>query len=163
MRDTAGHGPRRLLVVDDDPAICALLADLASSFGYLVDTASVPSEIDTHLGRGHDLVMLDLSLGETDGMRLARLLGVEPDSQMRTQRIIGLNSGSEGGTRMASPPEVGLGEVDDLGAAPVDRRSVELKVAGTDDFSLRCSYHNTQRLWNRVSGTEEADLELLEG
>jgi EAL domain-containing protein (putative c-di-GMP-specific phosphodiesterase class I)/ActR/RegA family two-component response regulator len=75
VRDTAGHGPRRLLVVDDDPAICALLADLASSFGYLVDTASVPSEIDTHLGRGHDLVMLDLSLGETDGMRVMRQLG----------------------------------------------------------------------------------------
>ena len=75
MRDTAGHGPRRLLVVDDDPAICALLADLASSFGYHVDTASVPSEIDTHLGRGHDLVMLDLSLGETDGMRVMRQLG----------------------------------------------------------------------------------------
>ena len=70
----AAKPARRLLIVDDDPAICQLLADLASSFGYQVDIASVPSEIDTHLGRGHDLVMLDLSLGETDGMLVMRQL-----------------------------------------------------------------------------------------
>lgn len=75
MSDAALPARRRLLVVDDDPAICALLADLATSFGYSVDTASVPDDIWRHLGGGHDLVLLDLSLGETDGMRVMRELG----------------------------------------------------------------------------------------
>ena len=37
---------------------------------YETDTASTPDEIDRLLGTGHDIVMLDLSLGETDGMRV---------------------------------------------------------------------------------------------
>lgn len=65
----------RLLVIDDDPAICQLIADIAVVFDYETDIASTPSEIAELLGRGHDLVMLDLSLGETDGMRVMRELG----------------------------------------------------------------------------------------
>ena len=65
----------RLLIVDDDPAICQLIADIANMFDYQTDIASTPAEIEQHLGGGHDLVMLDLSLGETDGMRVMRDLG----------------------------------------------------------------------------------------
>jgi EAL domain-containing protein (putative c-di-GMP-specific phosphodiesterase class I)/ActR/RegA family two-component response regulator len=65
----------RLLIVDDDPAICQLIADIANVFDYQTDIASTPDEIDQFLGGGHDLVMLDLSLGETDGMRVMRDLG----------------------------------------------------------------------------------------
>ena len=39
------------------------------------DIATTPDVIDQFLGLGHDLVMLDLSLGETDGMRVMRDLG----------------------------------------------------------------------------------------
>ncbi len=66
---------RTLLVIDDDIAICQMLADLASSFGYQTDIACTPEQIDRLVGGGHDLVMLDLSLGETDGMRVMRVLG----------------------------------------------------------------------------------------
>lgn len=65
----------RLLVIDDDPAICQLIADIAVAFDYETDIASTPAEIEVLLGGGHDLVMLDLSLGETDGMRVMRELG----------------------------------------------------------------------------------------
>jgi EAL domain-containing protein (putative c-di-GMP-specific phosphodiesterase class I) len=67
------HRPR-LLVVDDDPAIGQLIADVALVFDYATDIATTPEEIDALLGTGHDLVMLDLSLGETDGMRVMRQL-----------------------------------------------------------------------------------------
>ena len=65
----------RLLVIDDDPAICQLIADIANMFDYQTDIASTPDEIERLVGGGHDLVMLDLSLGETDGMRVMRDLG----------------------------------------------------------------------------------------
>ncbi|MBU6316725.1 MAG: hypothetical protein KGR47_09485, partial [Acidobacteria bacterium] len=57
----------RLLVIDDDPAICQLIADIAMSFDYLTEVASTPAEMSALVGGGHDLIMLDLSLGETDG------------------------------------------------------------------------------------------------
>lgn len=65
----------RLLVVDDDPAICQLIEAIAMAWNYRTDTASTPEDIDRLLGTGHDIVMLDLSLGETDGMRVMRALG----------------------------------------------------------------------------------------
>lgn len=65
----------RLLVIDDDPAICELIATIASTWDYETDIATTPDVIDQFLGLGHDLVMLDLSLGETDGMRVMRDLG----------------------------------------------------------------------------------------
>lgn len=65
----------RLLIIDDDPAICELIAAIAAGCNYDTDVASTPADIEDQLGRGHDLVMLDLSLGETDGMRVMRDLG----------------------------------------------------------------------------------------
>lgn len=67
----------RLLVIDDDPAICQLLSDLAIAFGYDTTTASTPDEIFERLGGSYALIMLDLSLGETDGMRVMRALAEE--------------------------------------------------------------------------------------
>ena len=62
----------RLLVIDDDPAICQLIADIAMAFDYQTDIASTPEQMAELVGGGHDLIMLDLSLGETDGMRVMR-------------------------------------------------------------------------------------------
>ncbi|MEY4175552.1 MAG: transcriptional regulator [Actinomycetota bacterium] len=62
----------RLLVIDDDPAICQLIADIAMAFDYQTDIATTPAQMAALVGGGHDLVMLDLSLGETDGMRVMR-------------------------------------------------------------------------------------------
>ena len=62
----------RLLIIDDDPAICQLIADIARAFDYVTDIASTPAQMSALVGGGHDLVMLDLSLGETDGMKVMR-------------------------------------------------------------------------------------------
>jgi hypothetical protein len=66
------HVRPKLLIIDDDPAICQLIADIARSFDYVTDIASTPPQMSALVGGGHDLVMLDLSLGETDGMKVMR-------------------------------------------------------------------------------------------
>ena len=66
-----------LLIIDDDRAICAMLTEIARNLGYRVDSASTAAEIDVAIGRPHDLVMLDLSLGDTDGMVVMRSLAAQ--------------------------------------------------------------------------------------
>ncbi|CAB4816669.1 MAG: EAL domain-containing protein [Actinobacteria bacterium] len=64
----------RLLVIDDDVAVAELLGDIAFGHGFETDIASTPAEIDQLAGVGHDLVLLDLTLGDTDGLQVMRLL-----------------------------------------------------------------------------------------
>ncbi|CAB4721444.1 MAG: EAL domain-containing protein [Actinobacteria bacterium] len=64
----------RLLVIDDDAAVAELLGDIAFGHGFETDIATTPAEIDRLAGIGHDLVLLDLTLGDTDGLQVMRLL-----------------------------------------------------------------------------------------
>ncbi|MFZ9629235.1 MAG: EAL domain-containing response regulator [Ilumatobacteraceae bacterium] len=73
MTDVSTPRPR-LLVIDDDPAICEMLSVIAGSLGYDTATASTLAEIDRRTAEHHDLILLDLSLGETDGMTVMRTL-----------------------------------------------------------------------------------------
>ena len=66
----------RLLVIDDEPSICELIGDVATVVGFDVDLASTPGEIDSRLGKGHDLVVLDLQLGGEDGISAMRTLAL---------------------------------------------------------------------------------------
>ena len=66
----------RLLVIDDEPSICELIGDVATVVGFDVDLASTPGEIDSRLGKGHDLVVLDLQLGGEDGISAMRTLAI---------------------------------------------------------------------------------------
>src|SRR5436305_2776875 len=72
---------RRILLIEDEPAISSLIARALSAAGYAVDRAET--------GRGglhcaasgdYDLVLLDLVMPDLDGrMVLQRLLGMRPD------------------------------------------------------------------------------------
>ena len=64
----------RLLVIDDDEAVAELLGDIAFGHGFQTDVASTVARIDELAGVGHDLVLLDLTLGDTDGLQVMRLL-----------------------------------------------------------------------------------------
>lgn len=64
----------RLLVIDDDEAVAELLGDIAFGYGFQTDVASTVAQIDELAGVGHDLVLLDLTLGDTDGLQVMRLL-----------------------------------------------------------------------------------------
>lgn len=65
----------RVLVIDDEPAICELVAEVAESIGFEVRSASTPDEIEVALEWRCDLVVLDLSLGEIDGIEVMSRLG----------------------------------------------------------------------------------------
>jgi len=61
---------KRILLVEDDPAIRMAIEDDLSFEGYSVDTAITGSEgLDKGLSRIHDLIILDLMLpGGADGL-----------------------------------------------------------------------------------------------
>jgi len=65
----------RVLVIDDEPAICELIEAVAESIGFHVTSASTGDEIEAALGGRFDLVVLDLSLGDLDGIELMGRLG----------------------------------------------------------------------------------------
>jgi DNA-binding response OmpR family regulator len=58
----------RILVVDDDPEVCALLHMVLSREGHKVDVVGSADAALAVLAEGrHDLVILDVSLGAADG------------------------------------------------------------------------------------------------
>ncbi len=64
----------RMLVVDDEVAICELIREVATSVGFDVETASDGYTIDAKLGAGHAVTVLDLSLAGDDGVTAMRTL-----------------------------------------------------------------------------------------
>ena len=61
-----------MLVVDDEAAICELIAAVAEGAGFRADCASERQDIDRLIGTFHDITVLDLDLGtrDTDVLRL---------------------------------------------------------------------------------------------
>lgn len=73
---------RRILVVDDEPMVTALLASVLSSAGFATATASDAVEMNRHIDAfDPDAVLLDISLGDgPSGLDLGHALSVRrPD------------------------------------------------------------------------------------
>ncbi len=65
----------KVLVVDDDPTIRQLCAEVLSDEGYAVDTASNGQEALVRLERnGIKVVLIDIMMPVMDGMQLCRIL-----------------------------------------------------------------------------------------
>jgi two-component system phosphate regulon response regulator OmpR len=65
----------RILIVDDDPALCAMLATYLGDQGFAVETVGNGTEMDAALARARpDLILLDLMLPGEDGLSLTRRL-----------------------------------------------------------------------------------------
>ena len=63
--------PPSILVVDDEPDICANLRDILSEFGYQVDTATSGVSALELVDRGHyDVALLDLKMPGMSGVEL---------------------------------------------------------------------------------------------
>ena len=74
--------PIRVLVVDDEAAMCELVSRILASAGYRVTSATSPSDALTLVReQGHpDLLLTDLKMPQMDGDELAaRLRHDEPD------------------------------------------------------------------------------------
>ncbi len=66
---------RRLLIVDDEPGICDLVAETAKPMGYVTETAHDGSAFEERFAKfWPDLVVLDLRLPGHDGIELLRFL-----------------------------------------------------------------------------------------
>ncbi|HLN22845.1 MAG TPA: response regulator transcription factor [Patescibacteria group bacterium] len=115
----------RILVVEDDPAVQALLATCLRAAGYWVAAASTAREARDELAHGEiALVLLDLQLPDGDGLTLARTL--------RTTQNIGIIIVSSAGRpeQRAQGLEVGA---DDYVAKPVFPRELVARVRNVLD------------------------------
>ncbi len=66
--------PRCILVVEDDPSIRALCADVLRDQGYRVETAVDGQDGLDHLASHPDLILLDLTMPVVDGREFLRQL-----------------------------------------------------------------------------------------
>jgi DNA-binding NtrC family response regulator len=70
-----GGNPARILVVDDDRAMCQLLFDLLREDGYVVDVAyDGERAIEKHRAARYDLTITDLMMPRMKGIELVRRL-----------------------------------------------------------------------------------------
>ncbi len=69
---------KRILIVDDDTDICALLSRFLNRHGYQTETAFSGSKaLELLKGSKFDLVVSDFRLGDTDGLKLLEKLHAE--------------------------------------------------------------------------------------
>jgi len=70
----------KILVVDDDVELCDMLAAYLAHEGFMVHTATNGAEIRRHIATSRiDLILLDVMLGEEDGITLCKELREEQD------------------------------------------------------------------------------------
>jgi len=63
----------RVIVVDDEPDICEMIAKYLAKYGFIVDTAGSGHALDAHLSGGPpDLLILDVNMPGEDGFSVAR-------------------------------------------------------------------------------------------
>ncbi len=94
----------RILVVEDDPALRSLLTDYLAQAGMRVFTATDGASLKRQLSRHPSLVILDLHLGEEDGLDLLRRIRSSSDVPViivtghrrdEIDRIVGLELGAD--------------------------------------------------------------------
>lgn len=96
--------PMRILIVDDDADMRALLSDYLAREGFAVAGARDGREMDAWLsGQEADLILLDLMLPGEDGLALARRMRTQTDVPIimlsargdDVDRIVGLEVGAD--------------------------------------------------------------------
>lgn len=70
---------RHLLVVDDEPVQCLIVTRAMAAFGFIADSAASLEEASSRIAEHvYDVIVLDLSLGEREGISLLRLIAASP-------------------------------------------------------------------------------------
>jgi DNA-binding response OmpR family regulator len=94
----------RILLVDDDPKLCRLVADYLKPFGFEATTAHTgPAGLEAALSGGYDAVILDCMLPGMDGFEVLRRLRRESSVPVlmltalgdESDRIVGLELGAD--------------------------------------------------------------------
>ncbi len=105
MSAPGSPGPRRILLVEDEPSLVVTLVDRLTSEGYAVDSATTGDQgLARALAGSFDLVLLDVMLPGMDGFAVCRELrgrGVQVPVLMLTargqlvDRVVGLKLGAD--------------------------------------------------------------------
>jgi DNA-binding response OmpR family regulator len=84
-------GPYKVLVVDDEPAVCALIGDELRQQGYDCTVATQPEQALVLLdGDAFDLILLDISMPRLSGLDvLVCAKRKAPDCRVVTPQAIG--------------------------------------------------------------------------
>lgn len=97
-------GAERILLIDDDSELTALMADFFTEQGYRLDVAhNGPDGLERALSGDHDIILLDVMMPGFDGFEVLRRLRAESSIPVimltaRTEshsRILGLESGAD--------------------------------------------------------------------
>jgi EAL domain-containing protein (putative c-di-GMP-specific phosphodiesterase class I)/FixJ family two-component response regulator len=75
---------QRLLVIDDEVAVCDLVAKVATEFGFDVTAMQNVGGIDADILAGFDILVLDLLMPNTDGIQFLR----QYSGSMRMPRLL---------------------------------------------------------------------------
>ena len=91
----------RILIVDDDRAMCDVLATGLASFGFEVETTTSPVDALETLGAGDfDALITDLSMGPMSGLDLCtRALAMQPGLPVVVITAFGSLEGAIGAIR----------------------------------------------------------------
>jgi len=114
-------GPARVLVVEDEPKLAALLADYLRAAGHEAECVGDGRDaLQAWIERRHDLVLLDLMLPGLDGLSLCRQLRALTDVP-----IVMLTARAEESDRLAG---LELGADDYIPKTPFSPREVMARV-----------------------------------
>jgi len=102
--EQASEKPFRVLIIDDDQKLCALVRDYLAPHGYVVSTAfNGPSGLDMIRTGNFGAVILDVMLPGMDGFEVLKALRRDHDVPVlmltsrgdETDRIVGLEMGAD--------------------------------------------------------------------
>lgn len=134
----------RILAVDDDKGILAVIRKALEKEGYLVDTLDAPEKIDPERLSGYQLILLDVMMPGTDGFTVCRRIREQVDCPIlfvtaKTEEgdlITGFGLGADDYIRKP----FGLGELRARVAAHLRRENREKRhriTLGDLEFSLQ--------------------------
>jgi DNA-binding response OmpR family regulator len=101
---SAVSGKRRILMIDDDRKLCALVKDYLDSMGFVVDLRhSGPEGLKQALADSYEALILDVMMPGMDGIELLRELRKKSDVPVlmltalgeESDRIVGLEIGAD--------------------------------------------------------------------
>lgn len=83
----------RILIVDDDEALQAMVKDLLSTEGYdILEASDGRRALDRAIGERPDLILLDWNLPEMDGLDVCRAIRAHEDEAVRTTLVVMLTA-----------------------------------------------------------------------
>jgi DNA-binding response OmpR family regulator len=98
------RGRQRVVIVDDEPELCAMVAEYLNRYDFAVATAAGGADLDAIIAHGMpDLVILDVNMPGENGFAIARRLRAKSDVPvlMLTEandvvdRVVGLELGAD--------------------------------------------------------------------